>query len=104
MNRINSRGKIPIPPGYSFTEGAIKIAAPRFSGVYVIYNPRTYIFVGESKNIRKRLLEHFQGDNQCILSNNPVYYDYELCSEDRRVQRQRELIDRLKPICNQGAN
>lgn len=89
-----------IPVGYSFTEGAIKVSAPHASGVYMIFNRREYIFVGESANIRKRLLEHLQRDDEGIRSHDPTYFNYELCPEDRRAKRRAELIQRLKPVCN----
>lgn len=89
-----------IPVGYSFTEGAIKVVAPRASGVYLIFNRREYIFVGESANIRKRLLEHLQRDEEGIRSHYPIYFNYELCPEGRRAKRRAELIDRLKPVCD----
>lgn len=89
-----------IPVGYSFTEGAIKVSAPHASGVYMIYNREVYIFVGESSDLRKQLLKHLQGEDECIRSHNPIYFEHELYPENRRKKRQAELIRQLKPVCN----
>lgn len=93
-----------IPVGYSYTEGAIRVSAPRASGVYMIFNRTEYIFVGEAGDMRSRLLEHLKGDNECIVAHHPVYFNYELCSENRRAKRRADLIERLRPICNPLAN
>ncbi len=91
-----------IPVGYSFTEGAIKVAAPHASGVYMIFNRKQYIFVGEAGDIRTRLLAHFQRDEEGIHSHDPAYFNYELCPEDRRAKRRAELIRLLRPRCQCG--
>ena len=89
------------PTGYVFTESSVRTSAPDRSGVYALYNSQTWIYIGESGNVRERLLQHLGGDNECISRWNPPTFSYELVSADQRVARQNHLIRELNPACNQ---
>ena len=96
------------PYSHAYMERSVKASAPQVSGVYGIYarsaSQNDWIYVGESENIQKRLIEHLQGkgpEDQCILSHRPTGFTYEAVSADRRVARQDELILELRPHCNQ---
>ena len=93
-----------IGPGqFSFLYNRVSILAnaPAASGVYALYNPQSWIYVGEGKDIRARLLDHLNGDSACLTQVNPTGFQFELCPADRRVARQDELIVALSPACNQ---
>jgi excinuclease UvrABC nuclease subunit len=94
-----------IGPGLSglpFDYATILASAPAQSGDYAIYNRTSWIYVGESGNIRARVLQHLNGDNACITRNAPTGFQYELVAgEAQRVARQNQLIVALKPACNQ---
>ncbi len=89
------------PTTYLFNEVSIKMFAPAASGVYALYNPRQWIYIGETNDIQARLLEHLRGDNFCIISMRPPSFSFELCPAALRVGRQNELILELGPACNQ---
>ena len=90
--------------GYAFTAGSILTNAPSQSGVYGIYNSRKWIYIGESGDIRARLLQHLKGDNKCISQWNPTHFSYELWPEHQRVARQKTVMVELKPACSQRLN
>jgi hypothetical protein len=73
------------------------------SGVYAIFNTKDWIYVGESGDIRKSLLAHFDGDNACIKRNAPFGFQFELTPASERVARKKKLIAELGPICNRRA-
>jgi predicted GIY-YIG superfamily endonuclease len=93
--------------GHAYTERAVKAVAPAVSGVYGIYErsaaQNDWIYVGETENIQKRLIEHLQAkgpEGQCILAHHPTGFTYDAVPADRRVARQDELIFELGPHCN----
>ena len=76
---------------------------PQASGVYAIFKAGTWIYVGESGNIRARLLQHWNGDNRCITNQAPTGFQFELVAgEAQRKARQDQLILALKPVCSQN--
>lgn len=87
--------------GFAFNELSINISAPEASGVYALYRQDAWVYIGESKNIRNRLLEHLRIQGTCIAQNRPTGFQFELVQEWARVARQDELIAALSPICNQ---
>ena len=88
-------------PAFPWTRESIVSNAPSASGVYAIFNPQAWIYVGESGDIRARLLQHFDGDNPCITRMHPGGFQFELCPAAQRVARQNQLILALTPACNQ---
>ncbi len=88
-------------PGKSFTRPSILADAPASSGVYALFSSKTWIYVGETGDIRARLIQHLDGDNPCISRLNPTGFQYELSLSHQRVARQNALIVQLQPECNQ---
>jgi excinuclease UvrABC nuclease subunit len=90
-------------PGKEFvwSRASIIANAPNSSGVYVIWNKDRWIYVGETNDLQRRLLEHFDTAGTCILRNMPGGFGVELVSSQARVQRQNVLIGQLRPACNQ---
>lgn len=86
---------------FYFAEASIVANAPSSSGVYGICNKDRWIYVGESNDVRRRLLEHFRESATCIWKCSPNAFVFELASSATRVQRQDSLILELKPACNQ---
>ena len=83
-----------------FTETDILKLSKDQSGVYGIFKPNVWIYVGKG-DIRDRLLQHIRGqdDNPCILRNRPTFWVAEKISGDPS-QREKELILELTPACN----
>jgi hypothetical protein len=95
---------MPIGPGqgwFPFSRPSILANAPNASGVYALYNPQIWIYLGESGDLQARLLQHLGGDNACITQNGPTGFQFELSPAAQRVARQNQLIAALGPICNQ---
>ncbi len=87
-------------PGFDFSQEGISTNAPHASGVYAIYNGG-WIYVGESQDIQRRLLEHL--NDVCIMQSMPTGFTYELvANEDERLARRNELIAQFGPACNLG--
>lgn len=89
---------------YGFTEPSILAHAPAASGVYGVFsglNAIRWIYVGESSNIRRRLMEHFREGGTCIQRQIPAGFTFERCRAHLRSARSRRLIRELNPICNQ---
>lgn len=89
--------------GYTFSESGIATSAPNKSGVYVIYNRTTWIYIGEAKDIQARLYEHFRGESdqsECIWDKEPKGFDFELCDALTRTTQETYWIKRLSPSCN----
>lgn len=89
--------------GFPFTEVGIAMNAPRSSGVYGIFKPNTWIYIGESKDIQARLYEHLRGQSDqstCILGYAATGFIFEECGEALRMVRERVLRAELNPLCN----
>ena len=84
----------------SFTTASIDRNAPASSGVYGLSNAREWIYVGETENIKARLLEHLQETNTLLRGKDPTGFSFELCASYNRVARQSRLIVELEPVCN----
>ena len=79
------------------------LGVPQVSGVYAIWTANAWIYVGESGDVGRRLLEHATGQSeqsQCINRQDPTGCGYEVVAANRRVARQNELIAELRPVCN----
>ncbi len=85
---------------FSFSQASVVLNAPEQSGVYALHSHGTWVYVGESANIRAQLLQHLGGDNACIAVHPHLNFSYELIAETVRAWRQSELIREYRPICN----
>ncbi len=86
---------------FPYTAEAIALNAPNKSGVYVIGQTNATIYVGESNDLARRLLEHQKAQDTCINNLTPKSCGFELVAANSRVSREVNLIAELKPICNQ---
>jgi hypothetical protein len=86
--------------GHAWSESSIKANAPESAGVYAIYSA-VWIYIGESEDIQRRLLEIWNGDNACITCAIPTAFAFELCNPTERVRRRETLVARFRPLCNQ---
>jgi len=87
---------------FDWTRASIVANAPNQSGVYFIYRTGQNIYVGETNDLQRRLLEHFDGDNPCIIRAAPQTFGFELSPANARVARQNALIVEYGPTtCNQ---
>jgi hypothetical protein len=78
---------------------AILLKVPAESGVYAIWRHATCIYVGATYDLQRRLLEHFNGSDACVIREQPTSFGFELSAGIRRVERHSSLIQELSPIC-----
>lgn len=88
--------------GFRFDTSSVIANAPDASGVYALFNQGVWVYIGESQNIRERLLQHIANEqNACVRRSNPQWFAYEPVLPVYRVVRQDQLILELHPTCNQ---
>jgi predicted GIY-YIG superfamily endonuclease len=85
---------------HKFTEREIFTFASMGSGVYGLFTPTRWIYIGESENVEQRLLQHLTGDNACILNSSPTGFVFETVEAGKRVARRDQLVEELSPTCN----
>ena len=86
---------------WPFTKNGILANTPNASGVYVLGTGWTWVYVGESNDLLRRLLELFGSPSSCIAKYVGVVFGYELVpTEAQRISRQDQLIRELLPACN----
>jgi len=84
-----------------FSNKNVEILNPNQSGIYGIFNTESWIYIGKAEDIRKRLLEHLNGDNPCILKYSNLSWVGEVINDQKkREDREKELILELDPTCN----
>ncbi len=87
---------------YWYNRASVLANTPAQSGVYAIFTAARWIYFGEGQDIRARLLQHVNGDNECITKAAPTGFSFELVAgADKRLARQNALIRELDPACNQ---
>lgn len=82
----------------AFNRQNIEALNPNQMGVYGLFKPGQWIYVG-SGDIRERLLAHVNGDNPCITTSKPTLWVGEVTTN--YIQREKELTIECKPTCNQ---
>jgi predicted GIY-YIG superfamily endonuclease len=95
-----------IEPGeetFAFDTAEIEDNAPAAPGVYVLCDPSGYyLYVGQTDNIRTRLLEHLNDPRDCSKAHGATLFAFELhTDEDARIERRSQLVDAYAPVCNQ---
>jgi hypothetical protein len=85
---------------HRFERESIELNAPESSGVYGLFSA-LWIYIGDTDNIRARLLEHFDGDDHdpCIAHHQPTGFAFELIPPVDRSRRKEQLLKELLPIC-----
>jgi hypothetical protein len=85
---------------YSWSRASILMNAPNFSGVYVVWNGEGCIYVGETHDLQRRLLDHFDNPPRCMIEGTPpTAFGFEICSVDLRTRRSSFLSLALRPRC-----
>lgn len=87
----------PKQEGRPFTKAEIEKLLPGQRGVYGIYRPERWIYVGRSDDLRKRLLEHVA--DPVIMAQRPTGFVTWVTTNDINVEK--SLIIELQPALNQ---
>ncbi|HEV8441560.1 MAG TPA: GIY-YIG nuclease family protein [Methylomirabilota bacterium] len=88
------------PRGFLYNPASVRRNAPAAAGIYGIFTRREWIYIGESKDIQARLLQHLNGDNPCISGSEAASFNFELVPEIQRVARMNGLVAEFDPVCN----
>lgn len=82
----------------SFTRSDIESLKEGLNGVYGLFKPNTWVYIGKG-DLRNRLLAHLNGDNPCITREKPTSWVAEVTNNADR--REIELLRELTTACNQ---
>ena len=69
------------------------------SGCYIIRNGSVVLYVGQSKNLRKRWYEH-HNKNFVEVNFPKATVQIVLCSQSELIETEERLISELKPVMN----
>ena len=88
-----------------FNIASVRRDAPACSGVYGLSDAREWIYVGESDNIQRRLLELLDEVSLTALlrGRRPTGFVFEVCQVGSRIARQDRLVHELEPVINRQA-
>jgi hypothetical protein len=88
---------------YVFTPEAVREDAPSASGVYAIFTPAEWVFIGASDDVRQALFEHLNAPLPCFQQYSPLSFSCELAAASERADRRDALIAELRPVCDTRA-
>lgn len=83
----------------AFTVQDVQSLSPNQNGVYGLFRQGVWIYIGKG-DIRQRLLDHLGGDNPRISHEWPTNWVGEVIVGDP-TNREKQLIEELRPVCNQ---
>jgi excinuclease UvrABC nuclease subunit len=93
-------------PIYSYTSAQVRLWAPTKSGLYKLIVKGKIIYIGQSRNLQRRLLSHFEvrEKNRRLkkyLEADLCFFQFaELPSSEDLLQIERDEILKFKPPCN----
>jgi hypothetical protein len=88
---------------YVFTPEAVREDAPSASGVYAIFTPAEWVFIGASDDVRQALFQHLNAPDPCFQKYSPLSFSCELAAAAERTDRRDALIAELRPVCEASA-
>jgi hypothetical protein len=94
-------GIFPGQPTVRFDTVSVALS-PAESAVYAICrSDGTYIYFGETRDLRRRLMEHLVDTESRIHREGAAFFAYELQpSPDGRLARRNQLIAAYPTVCN----
>lgn len=78
----------------------IRTYAPQAPGLYGISNAREWIYIGNSGNIQRALLDYIQDPGNALMKEQPQRFVFEVCDEAHWVARHDRLVLEYKPALN----
>lgn len=82
-----------------FNRESVLANAPQRSGVYGLFSA-LWVYIGETDDIRSKLLEHLAEREGCIAHYQPSGFAFELLEPEQCGARQAELSRVLQPLCS----
>jgi len=84
---------------YAFTHRAVIEKVPKASGVYYIFTPKRWVYVGESDDIQESLFTHLNEPSVCLQRFGPLSFSFELTAPAERGATVGALIAARNPAC-----
>lgn len=81
---------------YTFTYAGVR-EAPDTSGLYTIYSPQRWVYVGESDDIRQSLFQLLNESPAWMDRFGPLSFSFERLPRAERVGCQQALVEALNP-------
>ena len=82
----------------AFTRANVEAITPGQMGCYGLFiNQGVWVYIGKG-DIRKRLLDHLNGENLCIAMQGPTHWVDIVTADHERLEK--SLILELSPTCN----
>jgi hypothetical protein len=88
-------------PAYVFSANAIHYGAPERSGVYALFTPAEWVYIGDADNVRRALFDLLNASPESIASHEPLSFVCEDVGALERPRRRDALVAELKPVCHQ---
>lgn len=94
---------------FPFSTPAIEQHVPAGPGLYMIFRGSALpermlaVYVGESRNLRSRLLKHRRSNRRCFRLYRPTHFTFEPMigsSKGDRLRRETKWTVRYRPKCN----
>ena len=85
---------------YVLTPEAVREGAPAASGVYAIFTPERWVFIGARDDVRQALFQHLSSPDPCFQQYGPLSFSCELAAASERAGRRDALTAELRPACN----
>ena len=85
------------PKSYSLNRLSVFLHAPAKSGVYLLHNSCRCLYIGDSDNIRRSLLQHMRGDHAAIAVFDPDGFSFELQPDASRARRRDQVSSEFEP-------
>lgn len=83
--------------GYAFTYAGVH-EAPNDSGVYTVYSPQRWVYVGESDDIRQSLYRLLNESSAWMDRFGPLSFSFERLRPAERAACQVGLVEHLNPV------
>jgi len=86
---------------FRFDQSSVNLNAPAAPGLYALIDGTTIVYIGETENLHKRLIEHCERLDDCFSQFVYLRFGYELLlARPARLARHEELVQELRPACN----
>jgi len=82
---------------YPLAYRAVDQKAPDASGVYTLFTPQRWMYVGESADIRESLFRHLNEPPAWMIRSRPLSFSFESVPAGERVSRKQALVAKLAP-------
>ena len=84
---------------YAFGFRAVQDKVPNESGVYAIYSPQRWLYVGESDDLKQSLYRHLNEPSACMTRRGALSFSFEVVASAQRLDRHQALVTALSPTC-----